>query len=178
MSYVQERLAEIARENAIKGPVAKPIRASKPKQPPKPAPLIKGKAGYVYFISRGFDRVKIGFAADVFKRLHDLQTGCPDDLHIVSFVPTYEVCEGMFHHRFRDVRIRGEWFEMSDEMEELWDDIYDYQAFTRRAGLQSTWVTLEPEEVAFILDTIGTPWGSAIPNSHPAMKDQPHDPYS
>lgn len=60
--------------------------------------------------------VKIGRADDPNARLATLQTGQPEELRIIRIVDTPYECEGAFHARFADLRIRGEWFRFDSEM--------------------------------------------------------------
>lgn len=74
----------------------------------------------VYFIrSVESNRIKIGYTnGSVSKRLATLQTGCPEPLELLHFTEEagpYE--EAKIHRRFKDYRVRGEWFSMNDEIE-------------------------------------------------------------
>jgi hypothetical protein len=60
--------------------------------------------------------VKIGKADDSNQRLRELQTGNHERLHLLRVVDTPFDAEPMFHERFSALRLRGEWFEFSDEM--------------------------------------------------------------
>jgi hypothetical protein len=71
---------------------------------------------FVYVISAGERRHKIGVATDPKSRLSTLQTGSPDELRIVHLFETdaaYEV-ESRAHSYLKDQRIRGEWFEATE----------------------------------------------------------------
>jgi hypothetical protein len=76
----------------------------------------------VYIIRCGdLDFYKIGATALSFKqRLKDMQSGCPFLLTLVMFIRTPNrdlafTLEGKLHERFRNKRIRREWFELSEE---------------------------------------------------------------
>jgi hypothetical protein len=69
---------------------------------------------FVYFIQEGpHGPVKIGKANHPLKRMSDLQTGNPEQLHLRHVVPGDRLLEKQLHHRFREARIRGEWFGLA-----------------------------------------------------------------
>lgn len=71
-------------------------------------------ASFVYFIQSGeHGPVKIGLAQDPLRRMAELQTGNPEDLFLRHVVPGKRADEGKLHHRFREARVRGEWFGLS-----------------------------------------------------------------
>lgn len=73
---------------------------------------------FVYFVQQG-DRgpVKIGVAKDPFDRMATLQTGNPTELHLRHVVPGQRDLESKLHFRFREARIRGEWFGDQPELD-------------------------------------------------------------
>ena len=72
---------------------------------------------FVYFIQARNSKgpIKIGVAKDVERRLDSLQTANYQKLKIITVIlckseaNAYEM-EKKLHHRFREYRIRGEWF--------------------------------------------------------------------
>lgn len=69
----------------------------------------------VYLITDG-KHVKIGVAKNVVRRLIQLQTGSPKKLRIMhSFAAGFE-CEDTLHKLFSHLRIRGEWFKLTNEI--------------------------------------------------------------
>lgn len=71
---------------------------------------------YIYIIQSGKKGpYKIGIARDVEKRMSGLQTGNPEELHIIakfyfsSHKQTAKI-EKILHNKFRKMHIRGEWF--------------------------------------------------------------------
>lgn len=70
----------------------------------------------VYFIQDSGGAVKIGFARDVGRRLANLQTAHAQELTLIRAIDGGHVEEWECHHRFNDLRIRGEWFGFSEEM--------------------------------------------------------------
>ena len=65
---------------------------------------------------------KIGKAANLSKRLAELQAGNPGELNVVATIVTeaYEVLERALHRLYVDQRVRGEWFQLSQsDIEEI-----------------------------------------------------------
>jgi len=161
MSYYQDRMSEIQSNPDL-------VSARRKRQEPeKPS---HGRLGWVYFIINPQDEaVKIGFTTKRTERLICLQTGSHRKLHMECTFPAREIAERMLHKRFAKHRIRGEWFDLVWEMEELWDDMLDYQGL-RCAGRSETMRSagdliddmdqrpVDIEHLQFILKTIGKPW--------------------
>lgn len=73
--------------------------------------------GVVYFARAGEDGpVKIGFSSQVGSRIDGLQVGAAEPLLLLRTINGGPVVERWLHKRFRDSRIRGEWFEFCPEM--------------------------------------------------------------
>lgn len=74
--------------------------------------------GYIYFITEmPFNRrVKIGMSKNPVKRLKQLQTGNPNKLFIYHLFEShdYKVLERSMHDICKDLKIIGEWFEISE----------------------------------------------------------------
>ena len=72
----------------------------------------------IYFIrALGSDFVKIGYASQsVRDRLSSLQCGCPLELRIMAEVRAARMLEGIIHSVFHSNHVRGEWFEMDDNL--------------------------------------------------------------
>ena len=72
--------------------------------------------GCIYFIGAVLKEgqsgaVKIGYSAkDPKGRLKALQTGHPDKLHMIGWIPGTMSDEHALHQRFRKYWLRGEWF--------------------------------------------------------------------
>lgn len=71
----------------------------------------------VYFARRG-NEVKIGYTgASPISRVSSLQTGCPDKITLYHVLPKGTVYfETELHRKFRQYRIRGEWFSLSPDI--------------------------------------------------------------
>jgi hypothetical protein len=71
-----------------------------------------------YFVlAKALNRVKIGKALDPEKRLGELQTGAPEELELLLYLPhrpPFE--ESQLHQRFKKYRVCGEWFEFRDDL--------------------------------------------------------------
>jgi hypothetical protein len=74
---------------------------------------------YVYFIRQIRDepRVKIGFTKSLNSRLIAINTSNSDELEIIGFIKTTDMktLESEFHDQFHDFKIKGEWYELSEE---------------------------------------------------------------
>lgn len=80
--------------------------------------LTNDKDGKVYFI-QAIDGgpIKIGKALDIKRRLKSLQTDHYSELRVIASIPDGGVAlEKTLHDRFKEYRIRGEWFEPADEL--------------------------------------------------------------
>lgn len=171
-SYFEQRLAEIKANPDL---IAKPKPHPRHKgywAPPEPEPTADylGRLGWVYFIlNQTEDVVKIGFTGNRPARLSELQTGNHHELSLECSVPAYESTEKLLHKHFAEHRVRGEWFRMHWRIEELWDDLMDYQGIrcVARCGPDSSGLDLieymdthplDNEDVELILSTIGKPW--------------------
>jgi hypothetical protein len=88
--------------------------ATHPQVPQVSATQIRHRQGYVYFIlGEKTNRVKIGHAADPWKRIKDLQVGSPDTLSmllVTSYAVDVLAAESYFHKRFAQNHFHGEWF--------------------------------------------------------------------
>ncbi len=165
-SYFEQRIEELrANPPAPRAKVRAGVRMV-----PDPAPEPTGKIGNIYFAVAG-DHVKIGFATNMTSRLQSLRTGNHEKMQIHSSFNSYQEAEQILHKHFKKIRVRGEWFKMCFEVEELWDDIMDYQGtYTPRgddpdapgsgraflARMSSTFIPLD--HVKKILAYSGKPW--------------------
>lgn len=77
--------------------------------------------GFVYFIGEepltpGGGLVKVGWAEEPRKRLHNLQCGNPRGLRLLATTPAERWEEAKAHEALRERRVRGEWFHLSAVM--------------------------------------------------------------
>lgn len=78
----------------------------------------KRNTGFVYFIGcQETLRLKIGYTAgNPYARLAALQTGSPTSLILAACQPGSIEDEKYLHEKFHTQRVRGEWFNMCDEI--------------------------------------------------------------
>ena len=77
---------------------------------------------YLYFVeSAALEAVKIGTAADPYRRLQILQVGSPDTLRLLGWIkfPAGEPMERNIHGLFKKSRLRGEWFKATPDLLEF-----------------------------------------------------------
>ena len=78
----------------------------------------KKTSGYVYLVHcKGTTFYKIGISKiDYHLRLSALQSGCPFELEMIYVIHSsnYRKFEQELHHKFRDKRVRGEWFDLDE----------------------------------------------------------------
>jgi hypothetical protein len=70
-------------------------------------------ASRVYFISGIDGPVKIGVAVEPWRRLRQIQTGCPTRLVLIADIPGSFDQERYLHEFYRRERLGGEWFRRS-----------------------------------------------------------------
>lgn len=83
-------------------------------------------SGYVYFLKADNGLIKIGRSKNLDKRLDHFTTKLPYKLKLVHQIKTNDTnkLEKHFHELYSNRRIRGEWFDLSnDTMQEI-KDIY------------------------------------------------------
>lgn len=70
--------------------------------------------GFVYLLEAvGSGRVKIGYGMDVERRVAGIQTSCPFDIRVIATCKGSPDLERRLHEHFKDLRLRGEWFDAS-----------------------------------------------------------------
>lgn len=92
------------------------------------------ESGFIYAIIDESDRVKLGKAADVDRRLAELQTGNAEKLTIMYlwYVDSMTKAETGLHHIFAAYRVRGEWFKLDRKAKELLARIFHVYERTER----------------------------------------------
>ena len=79
----------------------------------------------------GTDRYKIGYSSDVDKRINSLKTGCPYPISVITvFEGGTPEDERAIHGVYRDRRVHGEWFCLSDDTVE-WMKAGQLSGYTR-----------------------------------------------
>lgn len=78
------------------------------------------RAGWIYFIQAGYSgSIKIGWSTNPRKRFKALQTGQSATLRLLGLLPGDKEAEALFHERFADAAIRGEWFNRNKILEPI-----------------------------------------------------------
>ena len=78
----------------------------------------------VYFIQAdmpgGRGPIKVGYMGngEMWRRIKELQTGCPWDLKVIRCTPGTQANERWVHREFGASRMRGEWFQFSADLVE------------------------------------------------------------
>lgn len=77
-----------------------------------------GKEPGVYFVQAGgLGRpIKIGYSGTIFKRITEIQVGCPDDVEVLLTYPGTKTDELALHQQFASDWLRGEWFMPSEDL--------------------------------------------------------------
>lgn len=72
---------------------------------------------YIYVIE-DYPHFKIGYATNVTARLKTIQNANPRKLTKVIYVkvPNAEQLEAELHEKYKDYRVRGEWFELNNDL--------------------------------------------------------------
>lgn len=84
---------------------------------------------WTYFIqAENGGPIKIGYTSkdNPEDRLRDLQTGNPNQLRLVAAIPSN--IERDLHRKFSHIRIKGEWFESTDELLSFIDSLQQKSA--------------------------------------------------
>lgn len=101
----REQVAAIAQECAV---LTGNLRAWQTTgRMPKPK---SARIGMVYFLANEENFIKIGFTTDVRRRLTTLQVGSASHQRLLGTMVGTSRMEGDIKHRFRRLRVRGEWF--------------------------------------------------------------------
>ena len=91
-----------------------------PETPTAPEPYNPRDAaiGIVYFIGPEVGPVKIGYTTNLPSRLKRLQSGSPVRLSVLAAALEQEMIqERIYHFRFAEHRLHGEWFARCPEIE-------------------------------------------------------------
>lgn len=83
----------------------------------RPSPATSTRVYAIW--AQATDLVKFGTAEDVRRRFSQIKVSSPDVLHLVMDVPGDSALEREIHFRFREHRVRGEWFKTSAEVLEF-----------------------------------------------------------
>ena len=75
--------------------------------------------------------IKIGWSADVRRRMESFQPGCPIPLKIILCVRGSIYDEQIIHKKFSRFRLHGEWFEPAAELLQFLDVLRSHKRITR-----------------------------------------------
>jgi excisionase family DNA binding protein len=72
--------------------------------------------GFVYIV-KSREHYKIGYSVRPIKRFVSMRTGNPDDTELIGLAcaADYIHLESILHEKFKEKRVRGEWFTLSEE---------------------------------------------------------------
>src|SRR5262245_23909222 len=72
---------------------------------------------YVYvLLAERSGMLKVGYAADPGRRLAELQTGSPEELILMGYLPGGPELEQHIHNLLRVEHVHGEWFRATDDV--------------------------------------------------------------
>lgn len=75
-----------------------------------------GASWAVYFVlAPQLRRIKIGVSTSVDKRYKTLRECAPEDFQFLGWIPGGVAVERALHHRLRESRAHGEWFDLTPE---------------------------------------------------------------
>jgi hypothetical protein len=81
---------------------------------------MQSRPGFVYVLAaRRVNAVKIGFTADVDRRVKTLRAMSPAPLVIVAVVEGSRGDEAILHRRFAPYRLHDEWYRLTPECRQL-----------------------------------------------------------
>jgi len=81
---------------------------------------------HIYFI-RCLDAVKIGYSKNPKLRLQALQTANPNKLELLYSFPAFKKWEESIHEDLSNLRINGEWFKYTEEVDTYIKNIKEEQ---------------------------------------------------
>lgn len=111
------------------------------------------RSGFVYVIQDGSGLCKIGRARDVKNRLRSLSTAASSALTLIASWPCSNAAEyeAILHAAWRDVRVRGEWFRIPDDVVTGWKKSSGLQGLQNGDGVTTL------ESAGFLRDQVGDP---------------------
>jgi hypothetical protein len=119
-----------------------------------------GNVGFVYFLTAGDEAaVKIGFAKDLDTRVQCLQTGNHLKLEEYFYIKTCKHVEKIFQRIFADERIRLEWFNHTDELDELIECLQDVELSNMTLENVDEHFFFKPQDIASVVGEWATSYG-------------------
>jgi hypothetical protein len=83
------------------------------------------QCGYIYFLlAERLDAVKIGYTRkSIEKRMKECKTWSPYEYDVLKIIEGTMLQEVALHKRFVKYKLRGEWFQYSDELKDFIDSL-------------------------------------------------------
>lgn len=85
--------------------------------PPVPSPQRPGRPGWIYLLRAENGLYKIGMAKELDRRVVQIGIQVPFSVELVHSVEVRDrvLTEALYHERFRNKRVKGEWFRLDEE---------------------------------------------------------------
>lgn len=125
--------------------------------------MVPTTPGDVYFASFDGRSLKVGFSTSVSMRLRQMQSSSPVNAALVDVFPGTPADEARVHFLLKDHRLKREWFEWTDEVEDFVSDLMD-----ARITLQLEHGADYDPTIRECLDALGLP---EIPAKSPTLRD-------
>ena len=79
----------------------------------------------IYFLKENsrYGKVKIGYSNNIKKRLESLQVANSNELLVLLVANGGQRAEKGLHHKFKSLRVRGEWYKPAPELMKFIDEI-------------------------------------------------------
>lgn len=103
----------------------------------------------VVYFAASKQHVKIGFTRNVKTRFQSLQTGSPDELTLLGFVPGDADLEAAIHGRLSKFHYRGEWFLDCEDVRTEINGLCGRNVFEAQPAPPPAPLEAEPEVSAF-----------------------------
>ena len=85
---------------------------------------------YIYFIQELASRhIKIGCTINPSRRIRSLYLTIPGNIQVLGIFPGSVYLEKDLHFRFRELRVKGEWFKESDK---IYNEILKFKNLIKR----------------------------------------------
>ncbi len=101
-------------------------------------PALPQSITYIYFIKAvSLNRVKIGMTENIHQRIINLKANSPDELELLKVVRTNSTypTDHAIHALFSHLRVRGEWFSLTSEMQNFIEQLETNVSETKRTAL-------------------------------------------
>lgn len=90
--------------------------------------VANGRVGLIYFASNPESKtIKIGFTTNLDRRMRELRGASGADVYAYAGFHAPRSLEHLVHRKLKIYRVRNEWFNHSDELQELIGCMEDYE---------------------------------------------------